>query len=215
MLFLIKELLIVNFIIMEKIDVLKLVMAEMGITPQQFVKHLIATGEIDLEHLSAEKSADEVELIPLTKDNLSKVKPGMFWYEDDTVSTDLSKEKKLKSVVLLVQDNIVYGDSFDAFATLGWRGAIRYAQSYYNDYIVEGQAQSFDIECFGYFGLVVKMVNESLRIIGQPEWCGQYWSCSQRSTTLGWSWRVGSGSADFRYKNHLYSVRPVFVFEVK
>ena len=47
----------------------------------------------------------------IIKHLLSKyIKPGMFWYEDDTFSFDRIADKKIKAIVELVENGIVYGD---------------------------------------------------------------------------------------------------------
>ena len=53
-----------------------------------------------------------MEQFELKKHNVRWVKPGMFWYEDNVVSTNLDPGKQLKSVVLFVKESLVYGDSF-------------------------------------------------------------------------------------------------------
>ena len=68
-----------------------------------------------------EKLATEVEVkfIQLTQGNLPRVKPGMYWYTDDSVSEVFSSDKELKSVVVLVDKGIIYGDSFQQRYILG------------------------------------------------------------------------------------------------
>ena len=39
-----------------------------------------------------------------------KIKPGMFWYDDDTFSFERTASKKIKAVVELVEDGVIYGD---------------------------------------------------------------------------------------------------------
>lgn len=53
-----------------------------------------------------------MEQFELKSYNVRWVKPGMFWYEDDVVSTKLDPGKRLKSVVLFTEGQVVYGDSF-------------------------------------------------------------------------------------------------------
>lgn len=63
----------------------------------------------------------EVQFIALKKANLNRIKTGMYWYEDDTVSAVFTLEKKLKSLVLFVEGGVVYGDSFKQRYMLGER----------------------------------------------------------------------------------------------
>ena len=61
------------------------------------------------------------KLFVLNKANLSRIQPGMYWYDDNTVSQVLKSEKKLKSIVLFVRDNVIYGDSFMQRYMLGFK----------------------------------------------------------------------------------------------
>lgn len=46
----------------------------------------------------------------LPKINITEIKPGMFWYEDYTFSFNLILGKKVKAIVELVEDGVIYGD---------------------------------------------------------------------------------------------------------
>ena len=59
------------------------------------------------------------DLMALSRRNLARIEPGMYWYDDDTFSSRLRPEKKLKSIVLFVKDDIIYGDSFKQCYMLG------------------------------------------------------------------------------------------------
>ena len=58
---------------------------------------------------------EAIELLELTQEgnkvtSLPKVKPGMFWFEDDTFSVDRIEGKKIKAIVELVRYSVIYGD---------------------------------------------------------------------------------------------------------
>ena len=44
------------------------------------------------------------------KIDITQVGVGMFWYEDDTFSFDRTTDKKIKAIVELVENNVIYGD---------------------------------------------------------------------------------------------------------
>lgn len=44
------------------------------------------------------------------KIDITQVKVGMIWYEDDTFSFERAASKKIKAVVELVEDGVIYGD---------------------------------------------------------------------------------------------------------
>lgn len=79
----------------------------------------------------------ESSVIVLNKKNLSKVRPGMYWYSDDTVSSELLPMKDLKSLVLFVKDDVVYGDSFDQRYLVG-ANVKSYFRKKANEYSLNG-----------------------------------------------------------------------------
>lgn len=62
--------------------------------------------------LSPEEAIDLLELVQ--KENKPKpgcrIKPGMFWFEDDTFSYEKIEGKKIKAIVELVRYGYIYGD---------------------------------------------------------------------------------------------------------
>ena len=44
------------------------------------------------------------------KIDINQVKPGMIWYEDNTFSFDKQADKKIKAIVELVENGVIYGD---------------------------------------------------------------------------------------------------------
>ena len=52
----------------------------------------------------------DVSVFSLSKGNLSRLKEGMFWYEDDTVSFAQIAGKKVKAVIELIEGHKIYGD---------------------------------------------------------------------------------------------------------
>lgn len=71
-----------------------------------------------------------------TKTDYPNIKPGMFWYEDDTFSFDRITNKKIKAVVELVENGVIYGDLtaselFDAReSSMPWMFVNEYIENY-------------------------------------------------------------------------------------
>ena len=76
----------------EKIAKLNDAIAYLGLTPKEAIELLELTQE-----------GNRVTSSP-------KVKPGMFWFEDDTFSVDRIEGKKIKAIVELVRYSVIYGD---------------------------------------------------------------------------------------------------------
>ena len=63
------------------------------------------------------------------QDNLSRIIPGMIWYEDDTVSEELIEDKIVKSVVLFIKEGVVYGDTF-VDTESSWHGSYKLIEKF-------------------------------------------------------------------------------------
>ena len=114
------------------------------------------------------------KLIPLKLNQLAKIKPGMYWYEDNTVSGKLNATKKVKSVVLQVKDNVVYGDSFEQRYVLGKK---------ISSYLKETSAKLFAPVCRPKTEDLVKLydakkaVNKTLKSLKKLPWSEElYWA---------------------------------------
>lgn len=75
----------------------------------ELVKNLGLTNYEVVDYFSKIPSVSEVKE-PQSKIDICQVKPGMFWYEDDTFSFDRTTDKKIKAIVELVENGIIYGD---------------------------------------------------------------------------------------------------------
>jgi len=56
------------------------------------------------------KLMGKVAVCFVLKDDISNIKSGMFWYEDDSFSSARIVGKKVKAIVELVEDGVIYGD---------------------------------------------------------------------------------------------------------
>ena len=111
--------------------------------------------------------------VSVTK-SLSRIKTGMFWYEDNTFSSQIDESKKLKAVVLFVKENTVYGDSLEQKYMLGKK---------ISTYMQEAVAQTGyrlyrpTIADFAYLCEVRKEVNKVLKNIKKLPWSENlYWA---------------------------------------
>jgi len=67
---------------------------------------------VQVEELIANLSLTREEVIEYLsgKNCQSQIKAGMFWYEDDSFSVERDVGKKVKAIVELMKDGVVYGD---------------------------------------------------------------------------------------------------------
>ena len=73
------------------------------------MKQLGLTRRDVLNYWGGYEPTDKHECL-FNKYALSEIKPGMFWFDDDTFSMSKFSDKKIKTIVELVSDNVIYGD---------------------------------------------------------------------------------------------------------
>lgn len=125
------------------------------------------------------ENVTEAKFIHLTQMNLPRVEPGMFWYEDDSVSKTLSFDKKLKSVVLLVKDNIIFGDSFYQRYVLGDKinFYLKELQESFSAQFRWGRVYHSDEDELREVYKNLKKINGSLRLAKKVKWSEElYWT---------------------------------------
>lgn len=86
----------------------------------------------------------ESNIIKFSQKNISKIKSGMFWYNDDTFSVELLNNKTVKAVVELVDTDlgIVYGDIFIPDKKMKWLEVEKYIK-FFNEF---SHAQDYRIK---------------------------------------------------------------------
>lgn len=72
----------------------------------KYIERLGVSCENVIKHLQSTSVAMKV----FSKTDYASVRPGMFWYEDDTFSFKRVSDKKIKAIVELVESGIIYGD---------------------------------------------------------------------------------------------------------
>ncbi len=137
--------------------------------------------------LSREEVAKYLMGSPVTKPatpNVSEIRPGMIWYEDDTFFYSLISGKKIKAIVELVEEGVVYGDLtvselFDIpeiYINLGR------AKNYIKDFSYpckKGEEICFyNIRQLQQVQKKYNAVKRAFQYLGKECRQGQYWSCT-------------------------------------
>ena len=157
-----------------------------------------------------------------TKTDYPNIKPGMFWYEDDTFSFDKIKGKKIKAIVELVEDGFVYGDlmASDIFAakaeSLPWSLAKEYIRDY--DYPLE---KNEDIVLYNKDQLYKIVLNydpvkNAFRRLGKSWRRSTFWTSTESSEYMrAWAvaFRDTTVKEDLQYSSQC--VRPVIALKVE
>ena len=162
----------------EKLALIDELIKCLGIPREEVIKHWTASMT----------NAPENEVF--TKTDYPNIKPGMFWYEDDTFSFDKIKGKKIKAIVELVEDGFVYGDltASEIFAAkaelLHWSHAKEYIRDY--DYPLE---KNEDIVLYNKDQLYKIVLNyypvkNAFRRLGKPWRRSTFWTSTESSVYM-------------------------------
>lgn len=94
-----------------KLELLDEFMASLELSELDAIELWKQSGRLEfVVVLKNENSVLSDGCIPLKKSNLSKIRVGMIWYEDDTVSFERIDTKKVKAVIEYMDSNKIYGD---------------------------------------------------------------------------------------------------------
>ena len=154
------------------------------------------------------------------KIDITQVKVGMIWYEDDTFSFDRITGKKIKAIVELVEGGIIYGDltASELFEIeeqdLTWHRAMRYIENFSypcqkNEKIVLYSIKQFENLCATYS--YVRRTFDQIHKRCRKYW---YWSSTEYGSTYAWVLGFLNGGRGTRYKYYTYYVRPVLALKI-
>ena len=76
----------------------------------ELIKCLDIPREEVIKHLQLTSMTNVSAIEVLSKTNNPNIKPGMFWHEGNLFSFERLPDKKIKAVVELVEDGVIYGD---------------------------------------------------------------------------------------------------------
>ena len=158
--------------------------------------------------------------ILITKANLSKIHVGMIWYEDDTASFERVADKKIKAIVDLIEEGVVYGDLtaselYDIRQQeLNWYQAERYFEQFAypckeNENIVWYNVKQLKKVCETY-----EQVRKTFNKIGKKFRGSCFWGSTAYRANYAWIVIFGSGHRWGENKGISNSVRPVLALKV-
>lgn len=161
-----------------------------------------------------------------TKTDYPNIKPGMFWYEDDTFSFDRITNKKIKAIVELVENGIIYGDLtaselFDILEMhLTWFKAKQFFDKFYypcgeNEKIVWYNINQLQSVYKNY-----NAVKETFSKLDKMYRRLEYWSSTEHKSSvkdsntfaLDINFNTGSRLVDHQY--NCFYIRPVLALKV-
>ena len=147
-------------------------------------------------------------IITLSTKTLPLIKAGMYWYEGDEFSVKLITDKPIKSVVLLVKGQVIYGDTF-------------FEESVPQDYLklpdlrttkVANESDELilpSVTLQSEIAASITFVNKSLAKLKKEVWRGTYLTSSDYACYQSWTVSFPFGTKGFASKGSVCKVRKV------
>lgn len=187
---------------------------------EEIMRQLSLTRRDVLDYWGGYKDVDEQKCL-FNKYELSEIRPGMFWFDDDTFSTIRLPDKKIKTIVELVKDNIIYGDMtvseiFNIKAKMMfWDEIEEYISACQYLCNVNEKVVSYPVECLEEvlktYDSVKRVLSESLGKKPRKKW---QWSSSLSSLSCVWIVCFETGIRSTTWKNDVLEFRPVLSMKV-
>ena len=196
---------------MEKFKFLEETIKQLGLSRQEVIDYLSEncknTSNVHSNTIVVSKLVD-----------ILQVKPGMFWFEDDTFSYERQENKKIKSIVELVDNATIYGDLtaselFDIKEEhLDWHQIKNRIEQYpckKNENIVWCGRNWFE-KVYATYGAVKKAFCK----LNKPYRDKAYVTCSIEGGNKAWifSFKSGHRWSEFLHVNYYY--RPVLALKI-
>ena len=205
----------------KKLTLIDEMVASLGISREDILKHWKISSTADT---SSTTSSSEIDILGIS--DFAKIKPGMFWYEDDTFSFKKLDSKRIKAIVELVENTVIYGDltasEIYRFREVlkPWYASIAYINNFpykcnYNERVV-----MYDGDQLKSIRANYKAVQKSFQLIDKPYREGAYWTPEEFNACCACIVRVRDGlnytkdCAYAEYKDRRMHLRPVIALRV-
>ena len=158
--------------------------------------------------------AEDEACVSLTRENIVKIKLGMFWYEDDTCSANRILRKKLKAIVEKVDNNAIYGDFtiselYDVQERdLSWEEAKAYIETFACELKENEQVVWYDVEQLTEISRNYYLVSNAIKSLGKSAREGWQLSSSEYGKYTVWTVYFPNGSKGASTKNEVRIFRP-------
>ena len=153
------------------------------------------------------------------KIDITQVKVGMIWYEDDTFSFDILP-KKIKAVVELVKGGIIYGDltASELFGIperpMSWFSAKQFFDKFSYPCKDNEKIVWYSIKQFENVYKTYEWVRKTFDIIHKQYRKKSYWSSTEYNSFVAWKQMFDSGYGLALDKYNCFYVRPILALEV-
>lgn len=196
-----------------------------------FNESLAFLGLTELDVIEAWKKSGQIlvepdriihtSVVDVTKANISKIKPGMIWYDDDTCSWIKQSDKKIKAVIELVNDNAVFGDLTVSELQelreqkMSWQAMWEYIENFsYPFKWNERLSVNHSNDLYGTYD-IYNEVRKTFKFLGKECRAGRYWLSGSYSRNEKWYIDFDNGDKDYADVNECFAVRPVIKLELR
>ena len=190
--------------IMNKFEFLEETIKQLGLSRQEVVNYFT-------EPQSSQSVAIDISL----------VEPGMFWYDDNTFSYERLTSKKIKAVVELVENGVIYGDLTASELSdikeqkLPWDDAKRFIEEFSYPCQENEKIVWYDIGQLEKVYSTYELVKQAFYRVGKPFRKGYYWSSTETSSTNALVLHFLSGDRWYYLKYGSDYVRPVLSLDTR
>ena len=188
----------------------------------ELIKCLDIPREEVIKHLQLTSMTNVSAIEVLSKTNNPNIKPGMFWHEGNLFSFERLPDKKIKAVVELVENGVIYGDLtaselFDAReSSMPWMFVNEYIENYNypcqkNEKIIwYNMRQLIDI------GINYYRVKNAFIKLGKSWRKSWYWTSTELSGAQAWVVAFPTLVVSIKCNKFSYqTVRPVLALTVE
>jgi len=153
--------------------------------------------------------------------DISLVEPGMFWYEDNTFSYERLTSKKIKAVVELVENGVIYGDLTASELLdikeqkLPWDEAKRFIEEFSYPCQSNEKIVCNGIEYLEKVYSTYELVKQAFCEVGKPFRESCFWSSTERIATKAWYLNFSSGHRYYDFKYLVFHVRLVLSLDTR
>lgn len=157
-----------------------------------------------------------------TKENkvdITQVKVGMFWFEDDTFAFERILHKKIKAVVEHIKNGVIYGDltvselSEIKERLLNWDNAKSYLANLSYPCKKGEKIVWYNASTIRYILSHYAQVKKAFTLTNKMPRTDGYWSCEEYKEKYAF-YASPQGRQCWKSKSHLFYIRPVLSLKV-
>ena len=187
----------------------------------ELIKCLDISREDVIKHWQLMPMTNVSAIEVLSKTNNPNIKPGMFWYEDDTFSCYRITDKKIKAIVELVENDVIYGDltASELFdipeRRMSWFSAKQFFDKFSYPCGENEKIVGYNIDQLQSVYKNYNAVKEAFSKLNKMYRKSVYWSSTENGTMVAGVLDFSSGYRGYYHECHYLYVRPVLALKIE